>query len=445
MVVKMNDYSEELPKLITLVSGAKKNDCALVIPSADAVEWLDKHLSMLEKQTTDRFDTIVIGKPPAQSHPKLNLIIFSENYPLGSSGGFGIGQVLAYSMGYEYIVNSDVDCLPVSTDLIAKLKGRAGAEQKIVLPLSVSFRGDKIDQIGGYVINQYGICTRRILEENGFLYFNFFKGSEDFEFGQRCLMENKVAFEDGVTVSHKNRIFDYIALLKFRGNKHIYYKRSLVAANILLASYALRKIRLFSAFRYAFGAWFEVLKTQLFYFEYPDITGPVYEALFLDLGRAIKGNNSKIWTIAQTPQMKRLSLRSGSGADAQTVFFAKGKAGASATVQVASNLAKIISSKADYLEVDNEFIGQEGGILPVLMFFKPIEYFDGSTYAWKAGWIGKAANIVFTAAMSLFAIFVIPFSICKAFTLKYPTRLENLGGNLEEFAKYVEQFGRLQG
>ena len=225
------NYEKTLYKLVRHVSGKKKNDCVLVIPCAESDSaFAGRHLAVLEKQTTDKFDVLIISGKPLKFKTKVNVLYFRENYPLGSSGGFGLGQVLGYTLGYEYVMATDVGVTPCSNDVIETLKRRAAAEQKLVVPLSMGLK----EEIGNP--EQYGICPRKVLEEDGFLFFRLYKGGEDGEYMNRLIMDGKFVVERTVGIQHEVLSPDIIAVLKSRGNKHIYYKKSNVLNHITLAN-----------------------------------------------------------------------------------------------------------------------------------------------------------------------------------------------------------------
>jgi len=438
----MEDAAPLLDKLISHRTGTKHNVCAVVIPSADSVELLDLHLSCLEEQDTDKFDVIIIGKAPAKDHGRLNMLLYSENYPLGSSGGFGVGQVLAYSLGYEYVINADVDCTPVSKNLVCTLVRKANETGKIVLPHSASFENGKMDQFGGYVLNQYGIASRKMLEAEGFLYFRLFKGGEDYDIGERCKMNGGFVFEDSLVVSHKNRIFDYIALLKFRGNKYIYYKRSLVFVSLLLSGYSLKSGRLPKSLKYAVQAWWELVKTQLFYFKFPDITMPVYRAFLMDLGEPIGNRSTELKKLVESPGMEGRRMVVGRGNEKNCIYFDSSSRGIAKKVDELRGLAEAALSKCDFIEVDKTFLDNYGWEVPLLLCAKPIKYTDGQIYRGGFGTLEMLTNIAVAFFVGIAAMLALPFGIFKASTMEYPIKKGNLAENLAEFLAYVEKIGR---
>ena len=441
---------KNLFRLVYHNSGRKKNDCAIVIPSANAVELLEDHLSLLAKQTTRDFDVIIIGEAPNRAPTGLNLIIYKEKYPLGSSGGFGLGRLLAHSLGYDCIMNADIDCFPVSSNLVKKLEDLAKAEQKMVVPFSAPNSRCMPDESTGkpggstgYGTNQYGAVPRSVLERSGFEYFRLFKGAEDHELFERLGMDDLLLCTNEVRVLHKSQLFDYIALLKFHGNKYIYYKKSAVIAKILLTSYALRKGMPVRAVKYALDAYSDVIKTQLFYSNYPDITKPVYEALFLGMDGVSVARTTSLAIFKPPAGAKKLVLSFGEKAGEQTLDFTVGT-GTLGKMRLLTILWKAVLSDADYFEPTEKFLKSQARFFPILLMIKPMRYSDGIVYSsGMAGWQAPS-NAIKTALLSPFIILVLLSSIIKAGVIAYPAKLENLEDNLLKFLEYVKKFQLLQ-
>ena len=431
-----NALYPSLSKLVRLQSGEKKNEIAIVIPSADSVELLEEHLGTLAKQDFLGFDVIIIGRRPRKAPRQLNVIIFSESFPLGSSGGFGIGQVLAYSMGYKYVINSDVDATPISKNLVSHLKRVAQSSGKAVFPRSVEHEGSKV--LGGYVINQYGICPRRLLEEFGFVDFRFFKGAEDMDYCTRLLAENRAILDDSVLVRHKTHLVDIILLLKSQGNKYIYYKKSGLLGQIMLASYFVRRLQLWRAAGCFWEALVSAMKGQLLYSQYPDIYGQaVTDAIHFNMSSGAVGRTSSINEVKKPGKPLRLSLSSehlGSG-----ISFADDRTGLAGRASNLISLARAIFSQGDCFEPTEKFLYERVTSLPVLFLAKPIKYSDGKAYSSGLSRLGTAANAIKTIALAPYFSFSIAVSILKLCRSDYSIKTGNLDENLSCFAEYVKR------
>lgn len=435
-VLMAQNFHGALSALVRKVSGEKKSDCAIVIPSADATELLDAHLAILARQTMKDFDVLVLGKPPGMVPEGINIILFAEKYPLGSSGGFGIGRALAYSLGYEYIINSDVDCTPISANLVERLVADAKEGQCAMFPKSVEYEGSEVRKT--FVTNQYGIVTRKVLETVGFDYFRLYRGSEDYDMNERLRMHNAGRQDETVSVKHKSHIFDYISLLKFRGNKYIYYKKSYVIASILLARHAISMMKLSDAARYCATAFFEMVKTQLFYSQYPDITGPVYDGLLMRTNTVSVARTSRIEEIEAKDGMKGAAVCAAGEtvpAGAKKIGFGNG-----GKLSIAKTMLSAWMEQCDYFEPTEKFLDAHGQLLPVLMLAKGVKCADGKIYSTKLGFLRTAANFALTAILAPLYAIAIPFAIVRAAMLEYPITPANMESNLAGFLAYVEKF-----
>jgi len=426
-----HEFAEKsLGRLVLFRSGKRKNDIAIVIPSADSVELLEAHLRILANQDYKKFDIIIIGKMPNSVPRELNLILYDEIYPLGSSGGFGIGQVLAYFLGYEYVINSDVDATPISKNLVRHLFETAKSSGKAVFPKSVQYKGYPLC---GYIINQYGICPRSLLTEFGFIYFRLFRGSEDVDYCERLVMEGKVIYDESVLVRHKSHIFDYISLLRSHGNKYIYYKKSEMLAQILLISYSIRHLRFTNAAKHFLSAFLSAVKTRIFYSQYDDILRPVIcEAMHLDMSKASSARTSTLTEAKETGKPVKLSVSGESSTSG--VVFASGNNG----LANVAPMIKALFSHGDYFSPTAKFLYERGDLLPLLLLSKPLKYSDGKIYSSGLSHAQVAANLIKTIILMPYFLFSIAVSVLRAFRLDYPITRKNLGKNLLLFEEYVK-------
>ena len=468
-------YEQALFQLVSYVSGKKKNDCAVVIPYGDTLDMLRQHIRLLEKQTAVGFDVIIIAKEPPEIKTRLNVLFYRENYLLGSSGGFGIGQVLAYTLGYEYIMTADVDAFPFSRNLVEKLKERAEKEQKLVVPLFVPVEDALLEKLkkegkassrkiierlvrqhvetlnrgrfeyfrsvgGTGGANQYGTVTRKLLEGYGFEYFRLFRGAEDTEYMDRLAMDSMLVVEKGAMTRHKFRLFDYIALLKSRGDKYIYYKKSEVIVDILLAHWAFARGKLRLGIYYVKEAFLAVIKTQLFYPQYPDIIGPVYEALFLDMRGVSVGRENRLATFSPPQKAKKLVVSFGKKNPGGIDFAVRH--GVWGKLQILWKLSKILCSDADYICPTSGFAASQARFFPILLMMKPLRYSDGVVYCSGLKKWQILLNAAKALALSPFVLAALAASTIKAGSMDYPVTMQNLDKNILEFLEYAGEYQR---
>lgn len=432
----MANWFSALGALVEKESGERKSGCVVVIPSADATSLLDRHLAILARQTTPDFDVLILGKKPGRVPSGMNALVYREKYPLGSSGGFGVGRALAYSLGYEYILNADVDCTPISSNLIERLKMVAGKEQKAVYPKSVESPDSEIRPT--YVTNQYGIITRKVLQEAGFDNFRLYRGSEDYDMRERLLMEGKSMCDDSVRVQHKSHNFDYIPLLNFPGNKYIYYKRSFALASVLLAGYSLRRGRLLACARYASVAFMEMVKTQLFYSQHNEIISAVWHGLIADMGSISVGRTTPLKTIALPKGASRLLLSTAKDRVAKgqkTVCFSPQQGG----IQLALKMLEAALCRADFSEPTTDFLENFGRLQPLFLLMRPFR-FEGKTYSCGMGRLGIILNALYAAALSPLYALAIAFGVIRASSDEFPIRAENMRHHMQEFLAYLKKF-----
>jgi len=439
-------WETELFALATPVGGKKMNNCAVVIPCADTDEMLLQHLKRLEAQGCKEFDVLLISQRKPNVESKVNMLFFRENYPMGSSGGFGVGQVLGYTLGYDYVMNADVDALPLSNNLIGTLKQTAEREQKLTFPLFISNDTGKMDKAGSGNPNQYGTCTRRLFEGEGFEYFRLFKGSEDMEFMERLSMKGMIFLERSAQIGHKSHVFDSIQLLKSRGNKSIYYKKSEVIASMLFARHCILRGRPLPAFRYIMRAWSACVKTQLFHSQYPDIHRPVMEAMRLNMDGVSPFRTSEIKEEKFGAGSRTLQLFSGGNSKEGIIFPEKddphrmGEKGIIGYLGIAARLLKIAFSRADYLLPDSRFLDQYASLLNILLLLKPVKYSDGKIYSSGLSVFQVAANFAATLLLApLFLLVILLAVFVKAGEIDYPITTKNVKKNLAGFLAYVKK------
>ena len=100
---------------------------AIIMPTFNSFELVNKHLDILGKQTRKDFDVIIIdsGKSNDRNLIKKNrsfgVVIKYFEDDLGGSGSAYEGMKYAYENGYEYMILTDSDAFPISNDLVSQL------------------------------------------------------------------------------------------------------------------------------------------------------------------------------------------------------------------------------------------------------------------------------------------------------------------------------------
>jgi hypothetical protein len=419
-------YRSLLGAVLSRTSGKKKSACAIVIPCADSDRLLQSHLSSLEKQTDQDFDVIVISPRRPSVRTALNVLHFRERVMIGSSGGFGLGQVLGYALGYECIMNADADVVPYSRNLVEVLKKRALREQKALVPLFVMLETGKSSGMGNP--NEYGVVTRSHVERHGFELFRLFKGAEDYEYYERLSMHSAIALEPSVQIRHKSTTVDYLSIVASKSTKFAHYKKSETISNILLANEALRLAKPLRALRYLKSAWLSAIKTQLFYPHYPEISGPVIRgAIFLDMDTVVPPRTHFAPEFEIKPGMRGFALE-----------HRKGESPLLQSLRAAF-------SSADYASVTPGFIYHSSAFLPLVLMLKPVLHVDGKAYSFGMPPARIAANALFTAALCPFFLAAVALSSLSADRSMYPVRLGNLRENIGRFAAYAKKLEASRG
>lgn len=436
---------ETLGLFISKESGEKKSNCAVIIPYGASDKLAGKHLAYLAQQKNTNFDVILLGKKmDVKIPPTLNTLRYSEIYPLGSCGGFTLGQVLAYCLGYEYLINADVDCFPISENLVETLQKRANETGKVVMPLSVFDRNYKMDEIkNNYCcINQYGICPRGIFEKFGFPYFRFFKGGEDQDAMGRLGMENMLMLENSVRVEHKNLEANFMERMNINGNKYLYYEKNWVMGNVLLFGYALKKLRLFRALRYLIFIIMIRAQSKFVYHGYPEFSRTFFDGLNLDLG--IKYPARRDGAKRFLPDEKMQAAKIGVEGEEKDVidFRSRGWMVNTNKAKVVLHLLRkwleVFFSKAEYVEPSEKFFDNYKFFQEYLILAKPIKYKDGYVYYSTIRPINFALNLIEIAlwvpVICIMALVALP----RMDKLGYPLELRNLKSNLLAYHEFVK-------
>jgi len=440
---------DALRAILSPVEGRKKSNRCIVIPTGTQFDLLDAHLKLLAKQDTDNFDVLIIGKRPTLPS-RLNILSCDEIYPVGSSGGFGLGQVQAYLLGYEYIINADLDCLPISTNLISTLVSMAGENHKVIEPLSMSNRNYDPKKINDkHNINHYGTVPREILEQYGFVNFRFYRGGEELDFDTRLEAEGALIYEKGVFVEHENTEANYIERMSFKGNKYVYYVKNLVVADIHATAYRIKRLMIGKALRYFATTLQHLFLNIIFTMNHPDLLKAIcIDGLKLDL-ESIYCNRTKI---IETTEMKSgaVSAIIGTKEDpfCDIVFMPKKwlleNRKKTAVLKLFGAYLKTLQSRADYLEPTPNFLNDYKFFMQYMLFLKPIKYKDGKIYTDGTNAMKTAfgTSLVVIAFPALATIVLLATLRC-VFRKDNEIRSGNLASQLTLFRNFLNKFNRV--
>ena len=436
----------EIAKLLGKPTGSRKNPCCIVIPAGNETAMLEKHLRLLSMQTTKEFDVLVVGRK-ARVPNGMNARFCEERRPVGSSGGFGLGQVQAYLLGYEYIISADLDCFPISKGLVERLVADAKKTGKVAMPLSLFDRGyDPRKSRQNHIINHYGTASRKVLESCGFMDFRFFKGGEDVEM-QKRLEECGLVFRDAsLLVEHKNKECNHLETMSLAGSKFLYYSKNFIIANLRLSAYCLRRGRAASAAKYFLSTLAALANYLVVYRNHRDLLAAAFfDGLSLNMGKVYCARETAIERMPQARgrgvQVRVEGERGGDGGicfKPKEWLLSQGKP--SAMLHLASAMVAVAASRADYLEPTPKFLDDYKFFIKYLVLAKPIKYTDGRLYREKGGLVGVALSLVLALALLplLIAVSAAMVALCL-FDSSSPVTVSNLAKNLGRFSAYLEK------
>jgi len=440
------DILASLGCLLAHVRGKKMSDCCVSIPSGHSLEMIGKHLALLSRQEEADFDVLIIGKCPESGYAGLNLLVYEEKYPLGSSGAFGLGQVTAYALGYEYIINADIDCFPVSRNLVKHLRETAEMTGKAVFPVSVFDSSGSLEKANkNYIVNHYGIVPRGIYRKFGFANFRFVKGGEDAELQGRLEMENAVAHDTEVVVEHRNLESNHIDAMLLMKNKYIYYSKNFIIANILLSGYALKTGRLISSARYFATTIYSLLLYWIIYNNYRDFLAPIFFdglRLKMDCSYAPRSTRLKELPKGGHDKCTLLSIE-GEGKEGlqfKPKTYLMGANRLAGVAYLAIMCGKVIFERATYLKMTDRFMDEYKFFIQYLILLKPLEYRDGKVYSEEMGPIRIGINaLVFAIMLPV----IVPIAIVDVFIAAcqktYPITEKNLKENIRAFHAQISR------
>jgi hypothetical protein len=434
----MEKLSSELERFATLVSGEKKSSSVIVMPSGKNTELLAQHLENLSHQKKMDFDILVLGEMPKSVPKSLSVLHYAERVPLGSSGSFGIGQMLGYALGYDFVINADLDCLPKSDDFMEKLIAAAKAEGKAILPLS-----DEEGKKGVYCINRYGIVPRAVMEKVGFEYLMFFKGAEDIDYQLRLDSAGLLSTSKTLETTHP-----YLSMVVFevatRGTKYLYYYRAGLAILNLTLYHSIINARLKDSL-ICLG---RLLYNYCYSFAYATVASRVLlqatlDAFLMRLEKKYDGLGFSIPELKAQAYSECVALDVGAGNAAGTVYFIEWEddIGALAkAVRRVSHIWKFISlvgRRGECFKPSGRFLELYGFFIPYLMFLKPVLY-KGSAFSWGRHPAYLLLGLLLLAiALPLFPFMVLFAQLRILIAGDYPPKTANAARMLKNFGKVV--------
>jgi len=176
------------PKLEGLISkridmrDRKKAKTAIVIATYQNPQVLKKHIYLLQKQSLQDFDMIIVyGEKDKVLEGIPNTLHIKEKGRNGCAGAFYIGQKTALEEGYENIISADDDCFPISEKLVEELVYRV--EKENTISISTWKRGGK-RAYHEYVFH-YSCIPKKILARAGLPFYPLFFGGDDIELIER--------------------------------------------------------------------------------------------------------------------------------------------------------------------------------------------------------------------------------------------------------------------
>ncbi len=439
----MDSLDAQLEKLACRISGEKKNDTAIVMPCGPDTSLLSEHLALLSRQKGKGFDILILGHVPATTPKGLNIIHYSEKAPLGSSGSFSIGQLLAYCLGYEFVANADVDCFPCSDDFVGALVEIARKQGKAVLPLS-----DEEGKKGVYCINRYGIVPRKAIGKTGFVYAGFFKGAEDIDYQLRLDADGLLLTTDRLKTRHP-----YLSMVLFEvasgGPKYLYYYRAGLAIQNLTLYHSIVTLRAKEAllcagrllYNYCYNFVFSSMASRTLF-------GAMWDAFLMDLGKRYDGISFAIPKARVGKDALGTVLDVGQGRPGATIYFEEWKENIGTMAKVGRRLSHVgkflglFSTPGIYFAPTEVFIEKYGFLIPYLMFIKPVRY-KGNDYGWGKHPTYLLAGIVLLLATLPFFPMVVAFSQLRIMACgDYPPKTGNAKAMLKNFASVVLKEGK---
>jgi len=185
----------EAPSLEELVQEEKderkgRHSLAVIIPTCNTNNWIEKQLAQLSKQTYQDFDIIIVyGEKDefVRVPKKLNVLHIRERGKNGAGGAYFVGEKKAMLDNYKYISLTDADCIPKSSDLLENLVKKIDEGYDVVFP---HIKYTNLNATKGFVTNHYGCVRRNVYDRIGFTYIPYFFGGEEFDRISRMMRKN---------------------------------------------------------------------------------------------------------------------------------------------------------------------------------------------------------------------------------------------------------------
>jgi len=174
----------EIPEIKEITEYDKNSDICIVIPTYNQFEITKNTIIELLKQSI-KFDIVIIDNASTDNSyvkfkkffKEVNLILCKKNY--GGSGALFIGQKYAFERGYQYIILSDNDAIPIDSDLIEEIVKNSDKNHIVDFINSADSNEPDIR------IFHYGCFHRDIISKVGYVDWRFFIYGDDIEYALR--------------------------------------------------------------------------------------------------------------------------------------------------------------------------------------------------------------------------------------------------------------------
>ncbi len=174
--------------------GKTGRDTLVIMPFYTAYDYLSSHIDLLKKQTFREFDLLIVLSSVSddtkveeiigKATPDFGIITFKRDEDTGSAGGFSSGQAFALDNGYDYMVITDDDCLPIDPRIMEELYRN---RDKGFVSTKFRFMGNvqmKVN-VGNTNITYYSLISRELVERIGIYYAPLYLGGDDMEYNER--------------------------------------------------------------------------------------------------------------------------------------------------------------------------------------------------------------------------------------------------------------------
>jgi hypothetical protein len=136
----------------------------------------------------------------------LSAIHATEKYPLGTSGAFFAGQLMAYRLKYPIVVTTDLDAVLDSHRTFTEMAELCRHTGKVVSPANPENPG----VYGANSMNHWTFFPRKVFDEVGFSIPFFIKGGEDYELLYRYREAGKLlVYQGSQCIEHSPSAFPY--------------------------------------------------------------------------------------------------------------------------------------------------------------------------------------------------------------------------------------------